>query len=56
VVNTGMGWWRPSEPAPDRGALDININAALTYQGPHDPISGSTDIRGLSCRLVRVGD
>jgi anaerobic selenocysteine-containing dehydrogenase len=55
VVNTGMGWWRPLEPAPERGALDININAALSYAGPYDPISGSTDIRGLSCRLVRVG-
>jgi anaerobic selenocysteine-containing dehydrogenase len=55
VVNTGMGWWRPSEPAPDRGALDININAALSYAGPFDPVSGSSDIRGLSCRLVRVG-
>ena len=55
VVNTGMGWWLPSAPAPDRGALDININAALSYDGPFDPISGSSDIRGLSCRLVLVG-
>jgi anaerobic selenocysteine-containing dehydrogenase len=54
VVNTGMGWWLPSAPAPERGALDININAALPYDGPFDPVSGSCDIRGRLCRLVRI--
>ncbi|MGD9805683.1 MAG: molybdopterin-dependent oxidoreductase [Hyphomicrobiaceae bacterium] len=55
VVSTGMGWWRPFESAPHRGALDVNINAALTYNGPYDPISGSSDIRGQLCRVDRVG-
>ncbi len=55
VVSTGMGWWRPMEPAPDRGALDVNINAALSYSGPYDPISGSADIRGQLCRVERIG-
>jgi anaerobic selenocysteine-containing dehydrogenase len=55
VVNTGMGWWLPSAAAPDRGALDININAALDYDGPYDPISGSSDIRGLACRVTAIG-
>jgi anaerobic selenocysteine-containing dehydrogenase len=54
VVNTGMGWWRPAEPAPEHGALDININAALSYDGPYDPVSGSCDIRGRLCRLTRI--
>lgn len=52
VVNTGMGWWRPAEAAPERGALDININAALSYAGPYDPVSGSSDIRGMRCRIA----
>jgi hypothetical protein len=43
------------EPAPDRGALDVNINAALSYSGPYDPISGSADIRGQLCRVERIG-
>jgi anaerobic selenocysteine-containing dehydrogenase len=55
VVNTGMGWWTPSGPAPERGALDININAALDYDGPYDPVSGSSDIRGLACRVTAIG-
>jgi anaerobic selenocysteine-containing dehydrogenase len=54
VVNTGMGWWLPRDPAPEHGALDVNINAALGYDGPYDPISGSSDIRGLPCRVRPV--
>lgn len=56
VVSTGMGWWLPDAPAPERGALDININAAMSYGGPWDPVSGSADTRGLPCRLVRVSE
>ena len=55
VVNTGMGWWLPSDPSPTHGALDVNINAALDYDGPCDPVSGSPDIRGLPCRVEVVG-
>jgi len=51
VVSTGMGWWRPDSGAPDHGALDININAALPYDGQWDPASGSVDTRGLLCRV-----
>src|SRR5262245_10346616 len=54
VVSTGMGWWLPDAAGPDRGSLDININAAMTYDGPWDPMSGSVDTRGLRCRIVPV--
>ena len=37
VVNTGMGWWLPSDPAPEHGALDVNINAALRLRRPLGP-------------------
>jgi anaerobic selenocysteine-containing dehydrogenase len=55
VVNTGMGWWLPSDPSPEHGALDVNINAALDYDGPWDPASGSSDVRGLRCRVTALG-
>ena len=51
VVTTGIGWWRPEASAPEFAALDININAALTYAGPMDPMSGSVDTRAVPCRL-----
>jgi anaerobic selenocysteine-containing dehydrogenase len=54
VVSTGMGWWRPDAPGPEHGALDVNINAALSYAGPFDPVSGSPDARGLMCRVQRA--
>ena len=52
VVTTGIGWWRPEASSPEFAALDININAALTYAGPMDPMSGSVDTRALPCRLL----
>jgi anaerobic selenocysteine-containing dehydrogenase len=52
IVSTGMGWWRPDAPGPEHGALDVNINAALSYAGPYDPASGSPDARGLMCRVT----
>lgn len=55
VVSTGMGWWRPEISAPDHGVLDVNINAALSYSGPYDPVTGSASIRGQRC-LLRKAD
>jgi thiosulfate reductase/polysulfide reductase chain A len=54
VVNTGMGWWRPAADGPTRGALDINVNAILTYDGPFDPVSGSSNVRGMCCRVEAI--
>ena len=54
VVNTGMGWWRPDAAGPERGALDINVNAILSYDGPFDPVSGSSNVRGMRCRVSSI--
>ncbi|MGE0743884.1 MAG: molybdopterin-dependent oxidoreductase [Rhodospirillales bacterium] len=53
VVRTGMGWWLPEAPGPERAALEINVNAAMSYDGPWDPVTGSADTRGLPCRIAR---
>lgn len=55
IVSTGMGWWRPGVTAPDHGVLDVNINAALSYSGPFDPVTGSASIRGQRCRVRKAG-
>ncbi len=52
VVATGMGWWRPDADSPDLGACDININGAMSYAGPWDPVTGSPDSRGMRCQLT----
>jgi len=54
VVRTGMGWWYPEAPGPYFGALDVNINGAMSYGAPWDPVTGSPDTRGLACRLTRL--
>lgn len=54
TVVTGMGWWQPEGEAPLYGALDININAAMSYAGPYDAASGSADTRGIPCRVERA--
>jgi len=54
VVSTGMGWWLPEARAPEHGALDININGALSYGPPYDPAAGSANTRGLRCRVTRL--
>jgi thiosulfate reductase / polysulfide reductase chain A len=46
-----MGWWKPNSGDPSHGAFEININAALSYDGPWDRASGSADTRGLPCRV-----
>ncbi|MDN3566860.1 molybdopterin-dependent oxidoreductase [Paeniroseomonas aquatica] len=54
VLTTGVGWWRPEAPGPEFGALDVNVNAALSYTGPTDPVSGSVDTGAIPCRVCRV--
>ena len=56
VVRTGMGWWLPEAPGPEHGALSVNINAAMSYGGPWDPVTGSADTRGLLCRIRPLPD
>ena len=54
TVRTGMGWWLPEADGPEKGALDVNVNVALSYDGPWDPVTGSADTRGLPCRVTPI--
>ena len=54
VVGTGMGWWFPEMAGADRGALTFNIDAAIPYGPPWDPISGSAEARNTRCKVVRA--
>ena len=46
--------WDPHGTAPFFGAVDINVNAVLNYNGLFDPASGSINTRGIPCRVVEV--
>ena len=54
VVATGMGWWYPEIQGPDHGALTFNIDVAIPYGPPWDPISGSAEARNTACRITRA--
>jgi hypothetical protein len=54
VVGTGMGWWYPGMTGADRGALTFNIDTALSYGPPWDPISGAPEARNSACRITRA--
>jgi len=52
VLTTGVGWWLPEAAGPEFGVLDVNVNAALSYTGPADPVSGSVDTGSIPCRMM----
>lgn len=54
IVATGMGWWFPEIGTPDRGALAFNVDAAIPYGPPWDPISGSAEARNIACRIGKA--
>lgn len=55
VVATGMGWWYPEQPGFDHGALTVNVDAAIPYGPPWDPITGSAEARNVACRIRQAG-
>ena len=54
VVATGMGWWYSEMPGADHGALTFNVDAAIRYGPPWDPISGSPEARNAACSISRA--
>jgi anaerobic selenocysteine-containing dehydrogenase len=54
IVATGMGWWFPEMSGSDRGSLMYNIDAAVAYGPPWDPICGAPEARNTACRVTRA--
>jgi anaerobic selenocysteine-containing dehydrogenase len=54
IVATGMGWWYPEMSGPDHGAGVCNIDVAVPYGPPWDPITGSAEARNTVCKVVRA--
>lgn len=54
IVATGMGWWYPEMNGADHGALTFNIDGAIPYGPPWDPISGSPEARNTACKVSRA--
>jgi anaerobic selenocysteine-containing dehydrogenase len=54
IVATGMGWWFPEMRGADRGSLTYNIDVAVAYGPPWDPINGAPEARNTACKVTRA--
>lgn len=54
VVNPTVGWWFPEGPAPEHRCYESNVNVALSYNPPHDPILGTPTLNGVLCEISKV--
>jgi len=56
VIHAQHNWWFPEREGPEHGLWDSNINVVTSNRSPYDPVSGSTALRGLLCKVYKVGD
>jgi len=54
VVNGTFGWWLPEGKGRDRGSLEVNINAAMSYDPPYDPVVGINSVQNLMCQVRKA--
>ena len=54
VVSGSFGWWLPEREAPERGSLETNVNAALSYDPPYDPVVGINSVQGVMCQIRKI--
>ena len=54
VVVASFGWWFPEHPEGMFAWDKSNINILTRSEPPYDPAIGTTDLRGIPCRLAPV--
>ncbi|MFC1965412.1 molybdopterin-dependent oxidoreductase [Chloroflexota bacterium] len=54
VVCGSFGWWLPERETADKGLLEANVNAAMSYDPPYDPEVGINSIQGLMCQVSKL--
>ena len=59
MVHADFAWWTPRPAGGDPAALDEwrpNVNLLVSSDPPYDPAFGSTQMRGLLCRVYPAAD
>ena len=51
VVIGAFGWWFPEEAASVYGWAKANINILTSSATDYDPVTGSTQLRGIPCKI-----
>jgi anaerobic selenocysteine-containing dehydrogenase len=54
VVCGSFGWWLPESEPPERGSLETNVNAAMSYDPPCDPVVGINSIQAVMCQARKL--
>ncbi len=54
MVSAGHCWWYPELPAPEHGCFESNANLLVDPFGGADPATGTTELRGLLCKVYRA--
>ena len=54
VISVCHAWWYPELPAPAHGAFESNANLLVDPQGNTDPATGTTELRGLLCKVHKA--
>jgi anaerobic selenocysteine-containing dehydrogenase len=54
VVSATHGWWYPELPGPEHGVWESNINLLVDPFAGSDPATGSSELRGLLCKVYKA--
>ena len=54
MVVASFGWWFPEHPEEMFAWDKSNINILTRSEPPYDPAIGTTDLRGIPCRVLPV--
>ena len=53
VVHAPSHWWFPEISGSEHGCFLSSINLVLSLEGPYDPVSGATNLRGVLCKVYK---
>jgi anaerobic selenocysteine-containing dehydrogenase len=54
IVSVSHGWWYPELPGPDHGCWESNACLLVDPFAGSDPVTGTTELRGLLCKVYRA--
>ncbi len=54
VVSVTHSWWYPELPGPEHGCFESSCNILVDPENGADPATGTTELRGLLCRVYRA--
>ncbi|MDP2916820.1 MAG: molybdopterin-dependent oxidoreductase [Dehalococcoidia bacterium] len=54
IVSVTHGWWYPELPAPEHGCWESASSVLVDPEAGADPVTGTTELRGLLCKVYRA--